>query len=186
VRTFWLSQSCICRLNDPDLQYSADAGRFRYVTESILDRAQKVLTRADADRVSAAYQQQRAEQLGPGIAYLVLRARLLPDRASAILHGEIDARDGKFPKFDDVTRGRMVAALFQLRGRAEMPFVREFFYDRHEAGTMAVALLAKSDVALVEELLADRRVGRLSPAVVGPGFPAHPPETAGGLVVHTE
>jgi len=165
---------------DPDLQFSADSGRFRYVTESILDRAQKELTRADGDRMLTAYTRQKQEwqahhdmrDNGPGVVYPILRARLLPDRAGEILQGELDGRPC------DGDRARLVATLLQLRRRAEIPFARTSFYN---CG-LEFTRLAQSDIGLVEEILTDRRLGGLHPGLMADLVKAFPHIRPGLLV----
>lgn len=157
--------------SDPDLQLSSNPGRYRWVTAIILEHVTEALRPADAPRLAAIEQRERerlkahpdVRDSGPGTSYTIAQARLLPDRASEILHAAIRARSGPF---DDGYRAQLVAALFRLKGRAEMPFVREFFY-RDPNGGAALARLKESDRPLVEELLDDARMGSLSPAAVG-------------------
>jgi hypothetical protein len=154
------------RGGDPDLQLSWEPVRYRYVTAIILDHAIGTLQPSDAARLAAIYQRETerlkvnhyVRDADLGTSYTIAQARLLPDRASEILHAEIRARNGPF---DLGYREQLVAALFQLRGRAEMPSVREFFYG--DGGAAVIALLDRSGQPLVEELLDDPRLGTLGP-----------------------
>jgi hypothetical protein len=151
---------------DPDLQFSWDPGMYRYVTEIILNHAQGVLLPEDASRLDLIYRRETqrykehhdVRDSGAGPMYVITQARLLPSRASEILHAEIQARSGHNEAY---FRTQLTAALFKLRGRAELPFIRDCFFG--ECGVGAIALLDRTDLPLVNELLDDPRLNRLSP-----------------------
>ncbi|MBI2679406.1 MAG: hypothetical protein HYX25_00180 [Candidatus Solibacter usitatus] len=159
---------------DPDLQPARNPGFYRLVAAMTLDHSDGVLQRPDAARLAAVVQKERDRLksnpipetfIGP--SYTIAQARLLPERASEILHAELRAHTGEYA--GDV-RGVLAAGLAQIRGDAELSFLREFFYSDPPVpgfGLLAqrtlVGRLKRGDQPLLEQILSDERAKSLSP-----------------------
>jgi hypothetical protein len=116
---------------DPELRPSRNPLEYRLVAEIVLNHAGGVLLPVDADRLSAVVQRERDRvkayprpETFVSPAYTIAQARLLPEKASEILHDEIRFRSGKF---EATARGQLATALLEMLGQKELSFVRELF-----------------------------------------------------------
>jgi hypothetical protein len=155
---------------DPELQPSWDPARYRAVAALVLNHARGVLLPADAARL-AAYVQRDRQRLKShpdprdprwDQSYIIAQAWLLPDRASELLHADIQYHSGHY---EDYERAQLVATLLELRGQAEMPFIRDFFFGNFPAQDYFIASLESTDQPLVEALLDDARLAQLGPEI---------------------
>lgn len=162
---------------DPDLLPSWDVSRYWYTASIVVRHATGVLRREDAPRIAAVVDRERANLKQHGlsdtvisVSYTIAQASLLPERASEILHAEIDRLAGPYHASD---RGQLAAALLGLRGAEELNYVRDFFYGEPptlasgpQAQRALIASLASGDSVLVDTLLDDERTKLLSPGLM--------------------
>ena len=155
---------------DPDLSPSWDAGRYWHTASIVLLHASGVLRREDAPRIAAVIDREREHlkqhllsDIVISVSYTIGQASLLPERASELLHAEINRLAGPYRSG---ARGQLTAALMQLTPGSELPGIRNLFYDDPEIQPGFIVSLLAPDYPKLEQLLDDPRCSALTPSIM--------------------